>query len=260
LVGTTTDTTGGVLVAAGNTLLGVADQTNLPVVSGAVGQVGQTVAGLGQNLGENGVGGIPIAGGVLAGAVGTADSTVGGLANVTVGDLPVLTGPSGSTPLVGVNALSSNPTSGTLATVNALPAGGASQLANVSLGGTQVLGQAGQTGAVNASLNLSPGSSLPNPLGGAGPVGGVVSGAAGAAGGLVGGLTAGGAGSGATGGLTSIVGGVTGGTTGGATSGLTGLVGGITGGAGGSIGGGVTTSGGSAGGGLVGGLVGGLFH
>ena len=226
------------LVAAGNTLLGVSDQTSLPVVSPLVGKAGETVANIGTDLGENGLGGTPVVGGLLQNTVNTADGAVGALAGVTVVDLPILTGPTGSTPAIGVSALSSGGTPGSVLDVNALPSG-AQQLANVSLGGTQVLGQAGTPGAVNSNLNPGTGSS--NPLGGSGPVGGALSGVTNAAGGVVSGLTAGAAGGGTSG-----------------SNPLSGLTGGAAGGAVGGITGGITTPGGSAGGSAGGGAGGGI--
>ncbi len=118
-----TDLGGGLIAASGNVLLGLSDKTNLSLI----GALGATTQALGENLADDGLAATPILGGALSGLVATGDSALGQTAALNVAGLPALHGPSGATPAVSVSALAPN----------------ADQLASVSIGGAQVLGQSG---------------------------------------------------------------------------------------------------------------------
>ena len=173
----TTGIVGRTLHVGGNVVLGLGGRTNLPL-----GHVGAQIDGAGHALQDNGLAGLPLIGGALANKVEGLDGHLNGLAQVQLINQPVLgaTTPGGNQ-AIGVSALSQTPSTGQVATIGLLNQGSSQQPLNVSLGGTQILGQPGPA-AVNVGV-LNGGSQIPSPLGaitapltggGQTPVGGVL--------------------------------------------------------------------------------------
>lgn len=132
---------GGVLHVGGNIVLGVADQTNLPLD-----HVGNTVVALGDHVSE-GPGGVPLIGGALDKTITGADTHLASVAQISVVGMEAQ---QNTTAALGVS-LGGPSASGTLASTTLLGPS-ATQLANVSLGGAQVLGNEGQAAAVKVGL------------------------------------------------------------------------------------------------------------
>ncbi len=156
-----TDVAGGALHVAGNVVLGVGEHV------GPLGHVGETIDGVGHNLKDNGVGGLPVVGGPLANTVEGVDNHLNGVAQVEIVNLPVAgaTTPSGDS-AIAISALSQNPATGTVATVGVLNQGSQQQPLNVSVGNTQVLGTPGPAAVNVGVLNgaATPTGATPNPL------------------------------------------------------------------------------------------------
>lgn len=163
---------GNLLAASGNAVIGVANaQTGLTaglgipatgVVTGTVNRVltatGQTLVGLGNGSSL-----------ILDGKGGA----LGSLVSIDLGQGKVIGGSSGASPLIGLNVLARNPSTGQLATVSAasggnlvsvtVPNGQGGNLLNVSVPGTLGGGTGGAaggllgggTGATNAKANVN---------------------------------------------------------------------------------------------------------
>lgn len=144
-VDTTTSLAGGLLHVGGNIVLGVADQTNLPLD-----HLGATVVALGDHVSE-GPEGIPLVGGVLDKTVTGADTHLAGVAQVSVVGMEAQQSTNAA---LGVS-LGGPSVSGSIASTTLLGPG-ATQLADVSLGGAQVLGNEGQPAAVKVGLLNGP--------------------------------------------------------------------------------------------------------
>ncbi|MET0182192.1 MAG: hypothetical protein ABW199_04825 [Caulobacterales bacterium] len=183
---TTTTAVGEVLHVAGNVVLGVSEQTNLPLDG-----VGHAVNDLGDKLETDGVDAVPLVGDKLDYTIRSADNNLNGVARVEVAGIPVAgsNAQPSSNQLIGVSAGSENPPSGTLATVGVLSKNGDGPV-TLALGETQILGAGGTTGGASGSLGGVTGvvgsvtGALTTPLGGA--AGGAGAGSAG--GGTGGGL------------------------------------------------------------------------
>lgn len=149
---------GRTLHLGGNVVLGLGERTNPPLD-----QLGHRVDSLGHALKDDGLAALPVLGGALATTIDGADGRLNGLAQMALANQPLLGATqSGASQAIGVSALSSTPSTGSIVTVGALNQG-AQQALNVGVGGTQILGQAGSA-AVNVGLlnNTTSGS---NPLG-----------------------------------------------------------------------------------------------
>ncbi|HVK80123.1 MAG TPA: hypothetical protein VM915_05870 [Verrucomicrobiae bacterium] len=130
------DLVGGVLHVGGNVVLGIAENTNLPLVGG----VGEHLNNLGDTL-QDGVGGLPVVGGTLDNTIQTLDGTLNPIAAVEVAGIPALgASPQPSNQLIGASLLSENPRSGSLATVALLPQEGGAVPVTVALGDTTLIG------------------------------------------------------------------------------------------------------------------------
>lgn len=141
------------------------DVTN--VAGGVLHVVGNTVLGVGDALDEKGIGGVPVVGSTASNIVEGADTHLNGVAQVQVVNAPIIGADApGGNQAIGVSALSQTPSTGTVATVGVLNQGSQQQVANVSLGGAQVLGTSGPA-AVNVGLlnGVAPPSGSANPLG-----------------------------------------------------------------------------------------------
>ncbi|MBU1376676.1 MAG: hypothetical protein KKA30_11950 [Alphaproteobacteria bacterium] len=183
------DLTGGLIAVTGNAVL-----------SGATG-LGPILTGTGRDLTRDGLGGLPLVGGAVESTVRAVDSGLNPVAKLTLVNQTVVgSGTAGSPQLVGVSALSNANTPGQAATVGLLNGGTATQVANLSLGGAQLLGSGSGTALVGASV-LSPtqatgtAATLGVPSGATSPIGGLTPVVASATS-LVGGLTGGASGAG----------------------------------------------------------------
>lgn len=215
------DLAGGAVIAAGNAVL----------TGGAA--LGPLLTSTGRQLGQDGLGGLPVVGDTVDAVVHSADAGLNGAAKVTLANHTVIgSGAANSTQLAGVSALSNATTPGQVVTVGVLNGSGATQLASVNVGGTQLLGSSGSPALVGAGV-LAPTQS-------AGTVAtvGVLPGASGPLAAVTPLVTS----------TTSTVGGLVTGLTGGASTGGAGLI--LVGGAGGAATLGPATA--------VGGLLGGL--
>lgn len=236
---------GNLIVTAGNTVIGAAGKTDRVVRGGVLptaGVVTGTVTGIlaktGQTLVKVGEGAGGTGGGLILDGVG---GKLGALVGIDIGKGQVVSAPAGSKALIGVGVLAKNPSTGQLASVNALSGG---KLLSVEVNGTG--------GLLGSDKGL---------LGGVtGTVGGVVNGVTGGVtGGVVSGVTAaatGASGSGLVGGVVNTVGSVVGGATGGGSNGTGGVLAPATGTVTGTVGGVVSGVTGAVTG-AVGGLVGG---
>lgn len=108
---------------------------------------------MGNAVASNGVAGLPIIGGTVSNVVQGIDTHTNSFSQVQVVGLPGVgaTTPGGNQ-AIGVSALSRTASTGSVATVGALNHG-AQQVANVSIGGTQVLGTSNSAAITVGVLN-----------------------------------------------------------------------------------------------------------
>lgn len=142
------DLAGGAVIVAENAVLS----------GGAA--LGPLLTNTGRQLGQDGLGGLPVVGDTVDAVIHSADAGLNGAAKVTLANHTVIgSGAANSTPLAGVSALSSATTPGQVATVGVLNGSGATQLASLNVGGTQLLGSSGSPALVGAGV-LAPTQSV----------------------------------------------------------------------------------------------------
>lgn len=108
--------TGGLLYTVGNAMMS----------TGLLGEAGQQVAQIGQDLESGGLAALPIVGSALDQVVSQGDSTLSPLAGLAINSQPLVgSDPPNSAPLLGVNTLSSGTPAGQLASIGALNDSGA---------------------------------------------------------------------------------------------------------------------------------------